>query len=45
MAKLDNGKVHTLTAADEELLEECGIQKEMDHQCPNIDIISNYADR
>ena len=28
VAKLDNGKVHTLTAADEELLEECGIQKE-----------------
>ena len=47
VAKLDNGKIHELTAADEELLEECGLQKQMEDQCPksNIDIISNFADR
>ena len=45
VAKLDNGKIHTLSAAEEEVLDECGIQKEMELQCPNIDMISEFADR
>ena len=45
VAKLDNGKIHSLTPSDEELLEECGLQKEMEGQCPNIDIITEFADR
>ena len=45
VAKLDNGKVYNMKNEEFEILKDCGIVEISQEKCPNIDLLTEYAEK